>query len=126
MRAPFGGFFRQSPRQACAGRSARSLAVMRREARVDVRMTAGELALVDELRGRRSRPEFLRTLVHRAGPLDDDSGPNHDEALRLLQADARAGRATSIVAYERAMRVRDRELHEPDDDLEALLRDSRP
>jgi hypothetical protein len=91
-------------------------------------MSTGELALIDELRGARSRPEFLRTLVHRAGPLDDDSAPNHAEALRLLQADARAGRATSIVAYEKAMRAR-REPESPvdgDGELEALLRDSRP
>jgi hypothetical protein len=70
---------------------------------VSIRMRRNELARVDELRGSGvSRSAFVRELLRRASPLDED--PTYGEALLLLARSARAGKVQAQVALERALR----------------------
>jgi hypothetical protein len=101
----------------------RSLGGVARSERIDVRMTPAEVARVDELRGPRSRPAFVRALLAAAGPLDAQDQPSHREAVRVLRERALAGNTTAAVAYERALRATPRS---PEalvgDELETLIR----
>jgi hypothetical protein len=70
---------------------------------VSIRMSPGELARVDELRGSGvSRSAFVWELLRRAGPLEEE--PSYAEALVLLARSARAGKVQAQVALERALR----------------------
>lgn len=70
---------------------------------ITIRMSADEIARVDELRGEGvSRSAFVRELLRRSGPLDD--APSYTEALLLLARSARAGKVQAQVALERALR----------------------
>lgn len=70
---------------------------------VSIRLTPEELARLDELRGGGvSRSAFIRELLRRSGPLDED--PSYGEALRLLARSARAGKVQAQVALERSLR----------------------
>lgn len=66
-------------------------------------MSAGEIARVDEMRGDGvSRSAFVRELLRRSGPVEQD--PSYGESLRLLARSARAGKVQAQVALERALR----------------------
>jgi hypothetical protein len=83
---------------------------------ITVRMSGQEVARVDELRGEGvSRSAFVRELLRRSGPLDDQ--PSYSEALLLLARSARAGKVQAQVALERALRGA-----QDDDDAEWLER----
>jgi Arc/MetJ-type ribon-helix-helix transcriptional regulator len=70
---------------------------------ITIRLSPDEIARVDELRGEGvSRSAFVRELLRRAGPLDED--PTYAEALVLLARSARAGKVQAQVALERALR----------------------
>jgi hypothetical protein len=87
---------------------------------VSVRMSADEVARLDELRGAdMSRSGFVRELVRLAGPLDE--APTYDEAVVLLARSARAGKVAAQVALERALRSDEPEPSE-DSELERLIR----
>jgi Arc/MetJ-type ribon-helix-helix transcriptional regulator len=87
---------------------------------ITIRMSADEVARVDELRGEGvSRSAFVRELLRRAGPLDE--GPTYPEALLLLAKSARAGKVQAQVALERALRDSEGG-PEPDGELARLLR----
>lgn len=76
---------------------------MSRAQTVSIRLSADEVARIDEWRGDGvSRSAFLRELVHRSGPVDEQ--PSYPEALRLLARSARAGKVQAQVALERALR----------------------
>ncbi len=83
---------------------------------ISIRMSAAEVAKVDELCGEGvSRSAFVRELLRRAGPLDDE--PSYHEALVLLAKSARAGKVQAQVALERALRG-----DQPASELEDFLR----
>ena len=85
---------------------------------ISIRMSAAEVAKVDELCGEGvSRSAFVRELLRRAGPLDDE--PSYHEALVLLAKSARAGKVQAPVALERALRG-----DQPASELEDFLRGS--
>jgi Arc/MetJ-type ribon-helix-helix transcriptional regulator len=87
---------------------------------ISVRMSAEQVAKVDELRGGGvSRSAFVRELLRRSGPLDEE--PSYGEALVMLARSARAGKVQAQVALERALRA-DRGAEEPDGELARLLR----
>jgi hypothetical protein len=87
---------------------------------ISIRMSAGEIARLDEMRAEGvSRSAFLRETLRRAGPLDEE--PSYDEALLLLARSARAGKVQAQVALERALR--DENGVEPEGELARLLRD---
>jgi hypothetical protein len=87
---------------------------------VSVRMSADEVARLDELRGAdMSRSGFVRELVRLAGPLDE--APTYDEAVVLLARSARAGKVAAQVALERALRS-DQDEPSEDSELERLIR----
>jgi Ribbon-helix-helix protein, copG family len=70
---------------------------------ITIRLSPEEVARVDELRAPNiSRSAFVRELLRRAGPLDEE--PTHGEALVLLARSARAGKVQAQVALERALR----------------------
>jgi hypothetical protein len=98
------------------------LAPVLRRHRIHVRVGDGELARLDELRGSRSRPEFMRALLRAAGPLEPEDPPSHSEAIALLRESAFAGSIGARVALERATRSDRRELPR-DVELERLLGD---
>jgi hypothetical protein len=78
---------------------------------ISIRMSADEVAKLDELRGDGvSRSAFVRELLHRAGPLD--GAPTHGESILLLARSARAGKVQAQVALERALR----DVDAPDDE----------
>jgi Arc/MetJ-type ribon-helix-helix transcriptional regulator len=85
---------------------------------ITIRLSPQEVARADELRGEGvSRSAFVRELLRRAGPLDEQ--PTYAESLLLLARSARAGKVQAQVALERALRG-----SEGDDDgdwLERLL-----
>jgi hypothetical protein len=87
---------------------------------VSVRMSADEVAKLDELRGvGMSRSGFVRELLRLAGPLDE--APTYDEAVLLLARSARGGKVAAQVALERALRG-DQESPSEDSELERLIR----
>lgn len=70
---------------------------------VSIRLSDDDLAVVDELRGEGvSRSAYVRELLRRATPLDDE--PGYAEALVLLAKSARGGKVQAQVALERALR----------------------
>jgi Ribbon-helix-helix protein, copG family len=70
---------------------------------ITIRMSPEEIARVDEMRGEgMSRSAFVRELLRRSGPLDEE--PSYAEALVLLARSARAGKVQAQVALERALR----------------------
>ena len=70
---------------------------------ITIRLSPDEIARVDELRGEGvSRSAFVRELLRRAGPLDEE--PTYGEALVLLARSARAGKVQAQVALERVLR----------------------
>ena len=88
---------------------------------ISVRLSAGELARVDELRGEGvSRSAFVRELLRRAGQLDEQ--PSYEEAVLLLARSARAGKVQAQVALERALRPSGEAEGPPDGELARLLR----
>jgi hypothetical protein len=89
--------------------------------RISVRLTAGELALIDEYRDGLSRSGYLRRLLHEPLPNEAPEGPSHAEALRLLRVAALSGSVTATVAYERAARAKGPQVPS-DTALEELLR----
>jgi hypothetical protein len=110
-----------APTGACAPLCA-IMSDMKRTERITVRLSSGECAVLDEFRGPATRSAYLRRLVREASP-DDGETPDHREAMRLLAQAARAGATAAVVHYERATRPHDRGGHEPDAELERLLRD---
>ena len=73
----------------------------------DLGLSADEVARLDEIRGEGvSRSAFVRELIRRAGPLDEE--PSYHEALVLLAKSARAGKVQAQVALERALRAEER------------------
>jgi hypothetical protein len=87
---------------------------------VSIRLSADELAKLDELRADGVSPSaFVRGLLRRAGPLDEE--PSYEEALRLLAESARTGKVQAQVA-ERALRA-PQGTPERDGPLARLLRD---
>jgi hypothetical protein len=87
---------------------------------ISVRMSADEVARLDELRGAdMSRSGFVRELLRLAGPLDE--APTYDEAVVLLARSARAGKVAAQVALERALRSDEPEPSQ-DSELERLIR----
>ena len=88
-------------------------------ARIRVHMSADEVARLDEIRGEGvSRSAFVRELIRRAGPLDEE--PSYHEALVLLAKSARAGKVQAQVALERALRAEGES--EPAGELARILR----
>jgi hypothetical protein len=70
---------------------------------VSIRLSAGEVARIDEMRGGGvSRSAFVRELLRRSSPVDE--APTYPEALMLLARSARAGKVQAQVALERALR----------------------
>ena len=70
---------------------------------ISIRLSAEEVARVDEMRGDGvSRSAFVRELLRRSGPVDEQ--PSYPEALILLARSARAGKVQAQVALERALR----------------------
>jgi Arc/MetJ-type ribon-helix-helix transcriptional regulator len=70
---------------------------------ITIRLSPQEVARADELRGEGvSRSAFVRELLRRAGPLDEQ--PSYAESLLLLARSARAGKVQAQVALERALR----------------------
>ena len=87
---------------------------------ISIRMSADEIARLDEIRGDGvSRSAFVRELLRRAAPLDE--APSYPESLLLLARSARAGKVQAQVALERALR--DENDVEPEGELARLLRD---
>ena len=85
-----------------------------------VHMSPDEVARLDEIRGEgTSRSAFVRELIRRAGPLDEE--PSYHEALVLLAKSARAGKVQAQVALERALRAEGES--EPAGELARLLRE---
>jgi hypothetical protein len=99
-----------------------------RETRISVRLDAAEVALLDEhRRPGQTRSSYLRSLIRATNPTNlDPADASHTEAVGLLRQAAVDGNVTAAVAYERATRLHHGGGHEPDAELEALLRDSRP
>ena len=84
---------------------------------ITIRLNPEELARVDEIRGEGvSRSAFVRELLRRAGPLDEE--PTYAEAIVLLARSARAGKVQAQVCLVRELRGE----VGGDDPLEALLR----
>jgi hypothetical protein len=72
---------------------------------ITIRLSSEEVSRLDEMRGAGvSRSAFVRELLRRSGPVDDQ--PSYPEALRLLARSARAGKVQAQVALERAVRAR--------------------
>jgi|SRR5829696_9762507 len=92
----------------------------RRQDRVEVRLTADEAALLDELRLGRTRSATVRALIRDAHGAGADASPSHDEVLKVLAAMAHDGKVAAAVALERALR--DREDAGQDDELDRILR----
>lgn len=70
---------------------------------VTIRLSSEEVSRLDEMRGAGvSRSAFVRELLRRSGPVDDQ--PSYPEALRLLARSARAGKVQAQVALEHAVR----------------------
>ncbi len=70
---------------------------------ITIRLSPEEISRVDEIRGEGvSRSAFVRELLRRAGPLDEQ--PTYAEALELLARSARGGKVQAQVALERALR----------------------
>jgi hypothetical protein len=70
---------------------------------ITIRLSPQEVARVDEMRGDGvSRSAFVRELLRRSGPVDNE--PSYPEALTLLARSARAGKVQAQVALERALR----------------------
>jgi Arc/MetJ-type ribon-helix-helix transcriptional regulator len=70
---------------------------------ITIRLSPDEIARVDELRGEGvSRSAFVRELLRRAGPLDEE--PTYGEALVLLARSARGGKVQAQVALARELR----------------------
>ncbi len=70
---------------------------------ITIRLSSEEVARLDEVRGDGvSRSAFVRELLRRSAPVDDQ--PSYPEALRLLARSARAGKVQAQVALERALR----------------------
>ena len=70
---------------------------------ISIRLSPDEVAMLDELRGDGvSRSAYVRELVRRSSPIDDQ--PSYSEALTLLGRSARAGKVQAQVALERALR----------------------
>jgi Arc/MetJ-type ribon-helix-helix transcriptional regulator len=70
---------------------------------ITIRLSPQEVARADELRCEGvSRSAFVRELLRRAGPLDEQ--PSYAESLLLLARSARAGKVQAQVALERALR----------------------
>jgi Arc/MetJ-type ribon-helix-helix transcriptional regulator len=70
---------------------------------ITIRLSPQEIARVDEMRGEGvSRSAFVRELLRRAGPLDEE--PTYGEALVLLARSARGGKVQAQVALLRALR----------------------
>ena len=87
---------------------------------ISVRLPVGELARLDEMRGSGvSRSAFVRELLRRSGPIDEE--PSYGESLRLLARSARAGKVPAQVALERALRASD-VVSDADGELARLLR----
>lgn len=88
---------------------------------ISIRMSDDELARLDEIRGEGvSRSAFVRELLRRAAPLDEE--PTYPESLTLLAKSARAGKVQAQVALERALRGEAGVAH-PEGELARLLRD---
>ncbi len=75
-----------------------------RQHRVQVRLTAEEVARLDELRAGGSRSAAIRSLIWGADGAAAGSDPTHDEAVKILATMAREGRVAAAVALERALR----------------------
>ncbi len=96
---------------------------VKRTVSITFRAPPGEVARLDEFRGDRTRTAYIRELIRRASPADDDDGPDHAEALQLLAQSARNGSVTAAVALERALRAEPAP-SAPDDELARILRGS--
>jgi hypothetical protein len=90
---------------------------------VTIRLSAEELTRLDEIRDG-SRSAFVRELIRRAGPLDEE--PNYEEALSLLARSARAGKVQAQVALERALRPNGEPVVEGGSLLDEILDDGAP
>ena len=85
---------------------------------ISVRMSADEVARLDEIRGEGvSRSAFVRELLRRAAPLDE--APSYPVVAAAGEVRAR-GKVQAQVALERALRAGD---VEPTGELARLLRD---
>jgi Arc/MetJ-type ribon-helix-helix transcriptional regulator len=70
---------------------------------ISIRLSGEEVARLDEMRADGvSRSAFVRELLRRSGPVDEQ--PSYPEALMLLARSARAGKVQAQVALERALR----------------------
>ena len=87
---------------------------------ISIRLSPQDVARVDEMRGEgTSRSAFVRELLRRSGPVDEEA--SYGEALRLLARSARAGKVPAQVALERALRASDG-VSDADGELARLLR----
>jgi hypothetical protein len=98
---------------------------MSRDTVVHVRLSASELARLDELRPSGTpRATFMRSLLHE--PPNWDQVATRVEALTILSRLARDGRVTAAIALARELRgpsaLRNEPWDDPDDgELERLL-----
>jgi hypothetical protein len=95
----------------------REEAPMTRDFAVKVRLSAAEVARLDEIRGPTNRAEYLRRLLQGPPPQGE---PTHIEAISILYGLAKDGRVGAAVALERALRAE--QGSEPDGELARLLR----
>ena len=66
---------------------------------ISIRLSAEEVARIDEMHGWGvSRSAFLRDLLRRSGPVEEQ--PSYPDALTLLARSARAGKVQAQVALE--------------------------
>lgn len=92
-----------------------------RQHRVQVRLTAEEVAQLDELARGGSRSAAVRRLIRDASA-PTAAEPTHAEAVTILAQMAREGRVAAAVALERALR--EREDSPLDDELDRILKGS--
>jgi hypothetical protein len=95
-----------------------------RDVKISVRLTAAEVAILDEHRNGLSRSGYMRRkLLDPPSHGDPEDVPNHREAMQLLRQAALAGSVSARIGYERAVRSAQRD-PERIDSLEEILRES--
>jgi hypothetical protein len=92
---------------------------MRRDVRLELRLTASEAAKLDEFRLGLSRTAYLRRLLMDVEPHQAAGIASRDEALALLSSQARDGKVAATIALVRELRGD----HASVDDVPAWLRE---
>lgn len=94
---------------------------MKRENEIHLRLSDDELAQLDKQRSPgMPRAVYLRSLIHRPPEITDVA--TREEALAILTAMARDGKATAAIAPVREVRADEENSGNGEDPLDALLR----